>query len=292
MHKSEVVKKNLNPVWNEHFEISVPSRIAAQFNLRIFDWDRLGADTALGSASIDLASLEPFESTEMSVALTDNTGHASHAGTVRLKVVFRPGFIIRTRQATSTFSHAGRTGTVVLGAGAGALGAGVGAGAKGIGGVGKGILSGVKKVGGGFHGSSHDSTPPVPIVPHSLSADVVPPRLSSLSESPVMVSVVPRSDSESSTNIQRPAGTLRVTIVGIEGVGDAEEKKLITIRNNGKVVESTRAVRGESAQFNESFTIKTSHDPVELAFTLLCVLFLLSNHICHCGLNLLCYSCD
>jgi hypothetical protein len=41
--KSEVVKKTLAPVWNEKFEVQVPSREAAKFVVEVYDWDRVGA---------------------------------------------------------------------------------------------------------------------------------------------------------------------------------------------------------------------------------------------------------
>lgn len=43
VHKSEVVKKTLAPVWNERFEVQVPSREAAKFIVEVHDWDRVGA---------------------------------------------------------------------------------------------------------------------------------------------------------------------------------------------------------------------------------------------------------
>lgn len=42
VYKSEVVKKTLAPVWNENFECQVASRVAADFWVDIFDWDRVG----------------------------------------------------------------------------------------------------------------------------------------------------------------------------------------------------------------------------------------------------------
>lgn len=37
VHKSEVVKKTLSPTWNESFECQIPSRVAARFNVDIYD---------------------------------------------------------------------------------------------------------------------------------------------------------------------------------------------------------------------------------------------------------------
>lgn len=125
---------------------------------------------------IDLSGLEPIESTEVVVELNDpKTGKPGNAGSVRVRLLFRPQFLTRTRQSTSTFSSAGKIATS-LGAtgiqGVGAVGMlgvnGVGAagklgintvgavgsgglavgkfGVQGVGAVGKGVFGGMKKV--------------------------------------------------------------------------------------------------------------------------------------------------
>lgn len=40
---SEVIKKTLAPVWNEKFEVQVPSREGGRFVVEVYDWDRVGA---------------------------------------------------------------------------------------------------------------------------------------------------------------------------------------------------------------------------------------------------------
>jgi hypothetical protein len=285
VHKSEIQKKTLKPTWNENFEVSVPSRVAAKFTMTIYDWDRVGTDEKLGSADIDLASLEPMESQEIVLNLKDETGNASNAGTCRLRLIFRPGFIVRSRAATSTFSSAGRALTSLGGAGVGAIGTGVGAGAGligagvgagvgagatvigagvgGIGSVGKGVFSGIKKV--GSFGSSNGSPakiPEVPEVPVSFQKDVAP-----VSQQVAGNNGSPRR--RSSANVVRPHGLLKITVVSIDGVGEPEEKKFITINYNGKELDSSRSVKGDSAELDESFVVKATSEPLELAFTLL-----------------------
>jgi len=39
VHKTKVQKKTLHPAWNEFFEAQVASRVAAQFEVEVFDWD-------------------------------------------------------------------------------------------------------------------------------------------------------------------------------------------------------------------------------------------------------------
>ncbi|GAA6043375.1 hypothetical protein JCM8097_005289 [Rhodosporidiobolus ruineniae] len=156
--KSEVVKKTLAPVWNEKFEVQVPSREAAQFVVEVYDWDRVGTADKLGWGTIDLRTIEPFESTERIVPLQDFKTNQP-AGQVRIRMVFQVAFLRKERAATSTLSNLpGRTLTTVgggvVGAGGAVLGgagavAGAGlhtvgavgsAGAKGVGSLGKGVF--------------------------------------------------------------------------------------------------------------------------------------------------------
>ena len=37
--KTQTQKKTLHPVWNESFEVQIPSRVGANFKVRVFDWD-------------------------------------------------------------------------------------------------------------------------------------------------------------------------------------------------------------------------------------------------------------
>lgn len=136
MYKSEVVKKTLAPVWNENFDVGVNSRVAADFTVTVYDWDRVGSATPLGKGRIDLAALEPFEQMELSVPLTPIEGKAGkEPGVIRIKMTFKPAFLVRTRQATSTFGGGGRVATHLAGGVVGGVGA-VGGGLLGVGGAG------------------------------------------------------------------------------------------------------------------------------------------------------------
>jgi Ca2+-dependent lipid-binding protein len=158
--KSKVVKKTLNPTWDEKLgECEVTSRVHAKCIFEVFDWDQVGTPDKLGQAIVDLAELEPFESTEKTYDLTGKG--ALEGGSITLRFIFRPEFIaIRGRKGTSlgrTFTQGvGGVGKLGVGAvgGVGRLGVGgvVGAGKLGVGagkGVG-GIVGGVGKAGFGL----------------------------------------------------------------------------------------------------------------------------------------------
>lgn len=149
VYKTEKQKKTLHPAWNETFEVQVRSRTTAKFECHIFDWDFGDKADFLGKATIPLDLLEPFKKQEFTLALDGKSG------TIRLRLVFTPDFVQRTRQGSSTFH-----GTFA------APGKVVGAPVKG---VGKGVLAiggGVVKT-GSFIGktfrrkSYHEKEPPI-----------------------------------------------------------------------------------------------------------------------------------
>ena len=129
--KTKVQKKTLQPVWNEFFEVSVPSRTAAKMRFDVYDYDFADKPDFLGAAEINLATLDPFQASEMKYILDGKSGM------VRLRLLFRPDYVTRARQGTSsfggTFSAPGRVITGVAGAplkGASVVGHGVGRGAS------------------------------------------------------------------------------------------------------------------------------------------------------------------
>jgi Ca2+-dependent lipid-binding protein len=97
VYKTDKQKKTLHPAWNETFEVQVRSRTAAKFEVHVFDWDFGDKADFLGKAHIPLEILEPFKQQEISLNLDGKSG------TVRLRLMFTPDFVQRTRQGSSTF---------------------------------------------------------------------------------------------------------------------------------------------------------------------------------------------
>jgi hypothetical protein len=128
--KTKVQKKTLQPAWNEFFEIDVPSRTGAKFNCKVYDWDFGDKADFLGATDINLELLDPFKSQEY------NLGLDGKSGSIRLRLLFRPDYVTRSRQGPSTFSGtfatpgkvvAGVTGAPIKGVGFAAHGVGKGA---------------------------------------------------------------------------------------------------------------------------------------------------------------------
>lgn len=161
VYKTKTQKKTLHPAWNEYFEVPIISRTAANFKCDVYDWDFGDKNDFLGGAGINLDILEPFQAQEVTLNLDGKSG------VVRLKMLFKPDYITRSRQGSSTFS-----GTFA------APGKIVGAPVKGVGKVGTaiggGIFGGAKFVGRGFKRrtvSGAQDVPDAELRPTSMDVD-------------------------------------------------------------------------------------------------------------------------
>lgn len=184
LYKTEPIKKTLNPVFDEDFDIPVPSRIAADFRFEIFDWNQIQQAKPLGGGIIPLAdeNVVAFSPVEKEIHVT---GVPGATGTLHLRLLWQPELLSRKKTATmlggaiggATRVFTSAPGAVfggtkaVVGGGAHLAGEGVHLGGKVIGGgarlaggvlsSGMGLLSGNKKKKDG--NGSIDSLP-LPIV--------------------------------------------------------------------------------------------------------------------------------
>ncbi|MCJ1321970.1 hypothetical protein MMC15_007315 [Xylographa vitiligo] len=108
--KTKTQKKTLQPIWNESFEIPIKSRTAANFIVRVMDWDMGDKDDFLGAAKIDLKELEPQLAKDVTLPLDGKSGQ------IRLRLLFKSSYVTRSRQGSSTFQGTMGTATKVIGA--------------------------------------------------------------------------------------------------------------------------------------------------------------------------------
>jgi len=157
VYKTKTQKKTLHPAWNEYFEVQVPSRTGADFRCDVYDWDFGDKSDFLGGTPLDLAVLEPFQPQEMNYALDGKSG------ALRLRMLFKPDYVTRQRQGTSTFS-----GTF---APAGKI---VGAPVKGVAKVGGGLVKGGSFLKRGFTGrNSRDDAVVVNVNGNSVPEETI-----------------------------------------------------------------------------------------------------------------------
>lgn len=139
IHKSEIVKKTLSPVWNETVKIQIPSRTRNRVEIRLYDWDRAGDNDSLGLVSLDISSTKPKERTNWELPLDTQ-------GSLKLQGTFTPGYskppvnaneIKKMNYASTAFNTISSAGigtvTGVSQAGIGIAAGGIGVAAGGLG---------------------------------------------------------------------------------------------------------------------------------------------------------------
>ncbi|KAF2841081.1 tricalbin [Patellaria atrata CBS 101060] len=173
VHKTATQKKTLHPAWNEFFEVQVRSRTAAQFEVKVYDWDFGDKADFLGRAAINLDILEPFQQQEVTLGLDGKSG------TIRLKMLFKPDYVTRVRQGSSTFHGTFATPGKVIGAPV----KGVGKGAVFVGGN---VVKGASFLGRGFKRSNKSKGNPEDFEDEkSTNGNLTPPRSSAGDGAPV-----------------------------------------------------------------------------------------------------------
>lgn len=213
---------------------SQPSRVGADFQVEVFDWNQIEQAKSLGTAKIELADIEPFEAAERIVSLS----HAKHGdkGHIRVRFMFQPEIIARTRTKTSTFSSAGRAVTQIGGlplAG------------------GEKVFHGVGRVGGGIgkvfkrdHAKAQESISSAEDAPAGQSSVPVAPDSSSLHGS----AVFPSTPGNGRGSPTQDAGTLRVTVLDAKDLSDNDAKPYVTIRVGDKEYK-TKHIKGAAPQW-------------------------------------------
>lgn len=269
--KTQVQKKTLTPVWNEFFETEIPSRTAADFKCKVYDWDFAGDDDHLGNAKIDLSTIEPFRPQELRIPLDGKSG------SVRVRLVFRPSYITRSRHGTSTFANNFAVpGKIVTGV-AGVPIKGVGMAASGIG---AGVGRGASFLKHGFKSSKKDK--------HTSVASVIVEDTSANGASPAGVETIvtggainaaPSSDSLAPSHTRNksvtagsiystaggaaPTGSATITIVSADGYPPSSNI-MVVIRQlpKEKQIYKTKHIKapGGSVKFDETFSAACSAD--------------------------------
>lgn len=178
--------------------------MGAKFSLEVFDWNQIEQAKSLGTSEIELAGLEPFEAIERPIKLSS----AKHGeqGEIRIRMLFTPEIIAKSRKNTTTFSTAGRAMTQI---GSLPLGAG------------KGVFHGVEKVGskvGGVFardhakhgGASVETQPASTAAPEPAAGQASTP----ISPSNSLNAFPTSAGSEGEMSSSGEPGTLKVTVVG------------------------------------------------------------------------------
>ncbi|CAI2300999.1 unnamed protein product [Caenorhabditis sp. 36 PRJEB53466] len=87
VYKSGTIFKNLNPSWDEEFQMIVDD-VTCPVRLEVFDFDRFCTDDFMGAAEVDLSQVKWCTPTEFRVDLLDEVNHP--AGKVSICVTITP----------------------------------------------------------------------------------------------------------------------------------------------------------------------------------------------------------
>ncbi|VDM79413.1 unnamed protein product [Strongylus vulgaris] len=71
VYKSSTIFKNLNPIWDEEFQM-LAEDMTAPISIEVFDYDRFCTDDFMGSATIDISQVKWFHPLEQVVELKDD----------------------------------------------------------------------------------------------------------------------------------------------------------------------------------------------------------------------------
>ncbi|GAB2219463.1 hypothetical protein Drorol1_Dr00007099 [Drosera rotundifolia] len=95
LKKSTVKQKNLNPEWNEEFNLVVRDPQTQKLELRIYDWEQVGKHDKMGMNSVDLKDLPPDETKLLTLDLlktmdTTDAQNDKSRGYVEIEVTYKP----------------------------------------------------------------------------------------------------------------------------------------------------------------------------------------------------------
>ncbi|KAF8320471.1 tricalbin [Clavulina sp. PMI_390] len=241
--KSETIKKTVNPTWNQSFVTLVPSRVAANFVVEVFDWDQVGSSDELGAAKIDLSTLEPMESREVTLPLV--SPKYGQKGEIKLGFVFTPQIVARTRKATSTFSVGQRAMTSVAAVPFGA---------------GKGLV----------HGIAPSLAVPMARTASASNGQPLPELPAGQISQPASVSAATGNSHFPMANTAlmsgeaappRESGTLRVTVVSAKDLGESNDiKPYIKVKVGAKEWSTKHANKTTNPEWyvDETFSFNVS----------------------------------
>ncbi|KIJ68717.1 hypothetical protein HYDPIDRAFT_81596 [Hydnomerulius pinastri MD-312] len=239
---STTKKKTLNPDWQENFLVNVPSRVAADFYVEVFDWNQLEQAKSLGVGRITLDDLEPFQGTERIISLSSEKH--GEKGQVHLRMLFTPEIIAKSRKNTSTFSAAGRAmttfGTLPLGAGKGVI--------QGVGGI-------FKKEFGRHEKSEDEPQPTVDAAPGQASHPVGQ-TLAVGGEAAAFPST--ESGVRGAGGPPTEAGSLRVTVLSAKDLSSGDVKPYAVVRVGDKEHKTKHGSKTSAPEWNESFMFAAS----------------------------------
>ncbi|XP_044745710.1 multiple C2 and transmembrane domain-containing protein-like isoform X2 [Coccinella septempunctata] len=89
LYKSKTISRDLNPTWDEHFTVPIEDPFVP-LQIKVFDYDWGMQDDFMGSAMLDLTSLDLMRSTDLTLPLQDPMRKNEDLGEIILSVTLLP----------------------------------------------------------------------------------------------------------------------------------------------------------------------------------------------------------
>ncbi|XP_045470133.1 multiple C2 and transmembrane domain-containing protein isoform X3 [Harmonia axyridis] len=89
LYKSKTISRDLNPNWDEHFTVPIEDPFNP-LQIKVFDYDWGMQDDFMGSALLDLTSLDLLRSTDLTLPLQDPSKKNEDSGEIMLTVTLIP----------------------------------------------------------------------------------------------------------------------------------------------------------------------------------------------------------
>ncbi|KAF3443024.1 hypothetical protein FNV43_RR16945 [Rhamnella rubrinervis] len=93
--RTSIKMKNLNPVWNEEFKLTVKEPQSQVLELHVYDWEKVGTHDKLGMQVVPLRLLNPQETRVLKLNLVKNTNpndphNKKSRGQLEVELTFKP----------------------------------------------------------------------------------------------------------------------------------------------------------------------------------------------------------
>lgn len=130
VYKTKVVKRSLNPKWNDEGTIQINNRLNDTLRIKVMDWDSTSADDTIGKAEIPLKKIKAEGTTELDVPVEGLENAGEDGGMLHLEFSFKPRYtmsVCKREKKVGDIASKGlgtglRAGTSVIGGGVGAIG--------------------------------------------------------------------------------------------------------------------------------------------------------------------------
>jgi len=96
VYTTKEIKKNLEPVWNEKFDVNIRSRKCAQLEINLMDWNKVEKSTLIGTGVLSLVGLVPNQNLVVPVDIMSKED--KKVGVVNLVLNFAPQSVSSSEQ--------------------------------------------------------------------------------------------------------------------------------------------------------------------------------------------------